>query len=661
MPHRREIPKFLAVSPWLTDRSVAQPGARRMWIALILLAPLLCPPGQAQDSTLVIAGGTLIDGNGGTPIRNATIVIEGNRIVEITTEPDPALPDNATIVDADGKFILPGLWDAQVSYNWYYGEVMLNYGITSTIDVGTSGGEVAVLQRDAVINGHVRGPRAFTGISRIIRRQPSALMALETTLTQNRGPQSAEDTRRLVNAFIDATADYIIFQDGRLPLEYYRAGFEVADRRGVPVFTRSYGPVFGPRDAAALGSTNLPHSAGVARAITRDPTERADADELEMYADIDPERAESLISLLIENDTALTPTFKIEYPGYPREWRRFEEDDRRFFAEADADLLAYYPSDRIADALGRYTDTSMWRFRGIGVGAAGPMGPNGIANWEELPAEQRAVYENRMRGFQAALEFHKQFVDSGGRLVPGANTNPRMVPGNNLHHEIAIFVEAGVTPMQIIQGATKWAAEMVRKDNDLGTVEVGKIADVVILDEDPLDDVENLRAVDTVIFGGKVAEPGYHSWHGGPFWMELSNRPVEALRWVVEFKESIFGEAGPRSTALRDPLEAPQPAIETITPIMITAGADDLTLSLTGFHFVRGSRVFFKGRPVPNEVLSAVEMEVTLDAGLLREVGRFELLVQNPPPLSRAAVAPWGDGTSNSAFLIVNYADSEVR
>ena len=622
-------------------------------LAVILFAAVLAGASAvAQESALVIAGGTLIDGNGGEPVTDAVIVIEGNRIAGVATGSAASMPADAAVIDATGKYVLPGLWDAQVSYNWYYGEIMLNHGITSTIDVGNSG-ELSVAQRDAAIKGHVRGPRSFTGVSRISRRQPSPVMELETTLTPNGGPQSVDDVRRLVNAYIDATADYIIFQDGRLPPEYYRAGFEVADSRGVPVFTRAYGPSFGPRDAAPLGSTNLPHSAGVPWAITRNPSEDAQGDELEMYADIDPERAESLIRLLVESGTALTPTFKIEYPGYPRDWKRFEEDDRRFFAEADPDLLAYYPPDRMMAALDRYTNTS-----GTAQGAAGPMGPNGLADLDGLTAQARETYDTRMRGWQAALQFHKQFVDAGGRLVPGANTNARMVPGNNLHHEIAIFVEAGVTPMQIIQGATRWAAEMVRRGDDLGTVEEGKIADIVILDEDPLADAANLRAVDTVIFDGRVVEPGYRSWHGGPFWIKApANPPVDGLPWVVAYRQALFGDAGPRSTALRDPGEALQPAIATIDPIMVTAGADDLTLTLTGFNFVERSQVLFRGMPVPNRPLSAVEMEVTLDDNLLGEAGRFELVVVNPPPLNVAAVAPWGDGTSNSAYLTVVYGD----
>lgn len=95
---------------------------------------------QAQaPAALVIDGGTLIDGNGGAPVTDAVVVIQGDRITNVSRRGQASIPANAQVIRADGKFILPGLWDSQVSYNWYYGEVMLNYGITSTIDVGIAG------------------------------------------------------------------------------------------------------------------------------------------------------------------------------------------------------------------------------------------------------------------------------------------------------------------------------------------------------------------------------------------------------------------------------------------------------------------------------------------------------------------------------------------
>src|SRR5690242_10980296 len=119
-----------------------------------------------QNGELVIEGGTLIDGNGGPPVRDAVVVIEGNKITAVATKGKVNSPANATIIRADGKFILPGLFDSQNSYSWYFGEAMLNHGVTSTIDVGTTG-ETAVPYREAVFREKTRGPRTFTGISRL--------------------------------------------------------------------------------------------------------------------------------------------------------------------------------------------------------------------------------------------------------------------------------------------------------------------------------------------------------------------------------------------------------------------------------------------------------------------------------------------------------------
>jgi hypothetical protein len=197
-----------------------------------------------QAQTLVIEGGTLIDGNGGQPLRNAVVVVEGNRITAVGRSGEVSYPADAETLDATGKFVLPGLWDAMVSYQWFYGEIMLNHGITSTLDVGIAG-EIGAAFRDGILMGKIRGPRAFTGISRFTT-EPAGGTGLETILTPGRTPSSAAETRELVRAFIAGGADIIMFQDGTLPLEYYRAGIDEAHRAGMPVSTRAYGPIFGP-------------------------------------------------------------------------------------------------------------------------------------------------------------------------------------------------------------------------------------------------------------------------------------------------------------------------------------------------------------------------------------------------------------------------------
>ena len=210
---------------------------------------------QAPVRALVIEGGTLIDGNGGAPLVDSEVVILGNKIASVTRKGQVPYPANATIIKAEGKYVLPGLFDSQNSYSWYLGEGMLNYGITSVVDVGTTG-ETAVPYRDAVMHGMARGPRAFTGLSRV-SANPNALVntGYENILTHTRVPKSPDDVRQMVRTWVANGSDYILFYDGALPsLDFYKAGFEEAAKTNTPVYPRPYGPVFFPKDAALMGA-----------------------------------------------------------------------------------------------------------------------------------------------------------------------------------------------------------------------------------------------------------------------------------------------------------------------------------------------------------------------------------------------------------------------
>jgi len=621
--------------------------SRNQWLGLFLV--LVCGiaaahlAGQAQQQpALVIDGGTLIDGNGGAPVPNSVVVIQGNRISAVGRRGQVTVPANARVIDATGKWVLPGLWDSQTIYNWYYSEMMLKYGVTSNIGIGNSG-EIGPVVRDAVLHGKLPGPRPFTGVSRIVT-QNNNNTGLETILTPNRAPKSAQETRDYVKAYAAAGADWIIFQDGGLPYEYYVAGIDEANKAGKPVFTRSYGPGLGPAQAAMLGSKNLPHSAGVGMSVSK-TAPGPGINELDLYADMDDAKAKDLIQVLVQHQTALVPTLKLSYAGYPKDWARFEQEDRK--ALSDPNLLAYYPPERVLTALAPYANTN-------------PL----------------VTTEKRRQGYRNLLRFLKMFADAGGRVVPGGDTNASKVPGLNIHHEYLAIAEAGLTPMQIIQGTTKYAADLINRGKDLGTVEAGKMADVIVLNQDPLLKVDNLREVNTVVFDGRQVELGIHPWFSDPFRRNSGqNPPVDSLRWVVAFKRAMFGDnpaqgggagrggagrggaaapnAGPMM--LPDAAASPHPAIETITPIIFTEGSPTSTVTLKGFNFVRKSQVLFKGQSLPYKVVSATELQVTLDSNLLKEVGRFDLVVRNPWPYNPDTGSAWGDGTSNKAHLIINY------
>jgi hypothetical protein len=614
---------------------------RVLFLLLLAVCGLLCARLTAQApqaQPLVIDGGTLIDGNGGAPVPNAVVLIQGHTIAAVGRKGQVTVPPNARVIDGNGKFILPGLWDSQTIYNWYYGELMLNYGITSNIGIGNSG-EIGPVVRDAVLHGKLVGPRPFTAISRIVTQNNNDT-GLETTLTPNRAPKSAQETREYVKAFIAAGADMVIFQDGGLPFEYYQAGIDEANKTNTPVFTRSYGPGLDPRGAAMLGSKNLPHSAGIGLAVAKNPPAggRGAVNELELYADMDEAKAKELIQVLVQHGTALVPTLKLSYPGYPKDWARFEREDRKVLT--DPNLMAYYPAERVVTGLAAYNNPPV-------------------------------TTEKRRQGYQNLLRFLKMFSDAGGRVVPGGDTNATKVPGINIHHEFLAISESGIPPMKIIEGATKWAAEMINRGKDLGTIEPGKLADVVLLKADPLQSLDNLRQVDTVIFDGRPVELGLHAWFSDPFRRDSGfNPPVENLRWVAAFKRSMFGDNPPgagrggagagrgaagMAPVLPDAPLSPNPAIESVNPILFTEGSPTSTVTLKGFNFVRRSQVLFKGQSVPYKVVSPSELQVTIDSNLLKEAGWFDLVVKNPWPYNPDTGKAWGDGTSNKAHLIINY------
>ena len=605
------------------------------WVVLLLLVvPCLSSTYAQQTPALVIEGGTLIDGNGGAPVRDALVVIQGNKITAVSRKGQATYPANARVINAAGKFVLPGLWDSQVAYSWYFGEAMLNHGITSSIDVGTES-ETAVPHRDAVLHGKDLGPRAFTGILRIGSVLNGAT-GLESPLHTIRVPTSAEDTRNIVRLVIGAGADYVIFYDGALPMDYYRAGVEEGRKLGKPVFIRAYGPGIFPKDAALLGAAQLPHSAGIGIAVTRDPSKfrqgRDDRNELDRFADMDDAKAAEVVKVLVDHHVALVPTFMINFPGYPKDWNQFAVEARDWFK--DPNLLKYYPADAMESALASYVNI-----------------------------DQGPLRERRVKGFENVKRFHKMFVDAGGHLVVSGNLNDRWVPGLDLFQEMQVMAEVGMTPMQIIQGSTKWAAEVIQKQDSLGTVEAGKIADVIIVNADPLADVRNLWKTDTVVFDGKVVDRTYHANYKTTFAPpgDQSSPTVEGLPWVVSLKKARTagggqGQEAGGAKAVPDPARSPEPAIESIEPFMVAQGATPATVTLKGFNVVRKSTVHFKGKPVPTQVVSSTELRFTLDPEALRAAGRFELVVVNPAPVDQFFVkGMWGSGTSNEAHLIVNY------
>src|SRR5574341_1762838 len=174
----------------------------------------------AEKSPIVIQGGRLIDGNGGKPIDNPTVVIEGNRITHVDSAKGN-IPKAARIIDASGKTILPGLIDNHVHYRNFCGELFLAHGVTSVRDLGNPL-EWIMAQRDAVTLGRIPGPRIFCAGGGFYGR---------STAEHHMVPADPADARRMTKRLIEMGVDYLKMHLG-VPVDITRAIAEEAHAVG---------------------------------------------------------------------------------------------------------------------------------------------------------------------------------------------------------------------------------------------------------------------------------------------------------------------------------------------------------------------------------------------------------------------------------------------
>jgi len=277
-----------------------------IWYSLSLLLALLwiLPPGgvQAQQqATLVIEGGTLIDGNGGPPVTDALIIVQGNRITNVSRKGQAPYPAGAQVIRADGKFILPGLWEAETVYGWFGGESSILHGVTSVSDIATKA-EVAMLHKEAVNRGKTGGPRTFIGTGYLGSER---VTGFETPLERAQVPKSAEEAREIAKRFIAAGSDMVMFFDGRLPIEYYKAAWEEASKAGKARVVRPTAPV-GVREAVLAGAEHISHFSGINRPIAKDPSSWNN--EIDRNSDMADAKPTEFIQFLFQHAVGLSPT-----------------------------------------------------------------------------------------------------------------------------------------------------------------------------------------------------------------------------------------------------------------------------------------------------------------------------------------------------------------
>ena len=214
-----------------------------------------------------------------------------------------------------------------------------------------------------------------------------------------------------------------------------------------------------------------------------------------------------------------------------------------------------------------------------------------------------------------------------------------------MHHELELLVEAGLTEMEALMAATRNVAEAFRQLEQLGTVEEGKLADLVILNSNPLEDITHTLDIQWVIQDGKILDREYRPWFHNP--MRIRNS-VEGRTWIEALKEEV---ARMRTPAFGQP----SPGIESLAPDLVTEQDSTMTLIVNGVGFTKKSRVFLGQTALPTRYVDGMRLETTVQSQLIAQAGTLSVTVTNPQPLQRPQ---WG-GTSNTAYLLVNFRYQE--
>ena len=551
---------------------------------------------------LVIQGGRLIDGNGGKPIENATVIIEGNRIKRVAGE-KMEIPKEALIIDAKGKTVLPGLIDNHVHYRDLLGEFFLAYGVTTVRDLGNSLDWI-LAQRDAVDLGKIAGPRIFCTGGGFYRR---------ATAKHHMVPSNPDEAKRMVKGLIEQGVDYSKIHLG-VPLDITRAIAEETHAVGYKVTGHLETSIMPYADA---GIDGVEHATGCAEATIRsqEGLEKLASIKLWLAKFLGPwtlaerEHYPEVTEFLAKKGTFIEPT-AVLWGASQGKRERWEAEDYELLKNPG---LCYVTEDQRLQWLDHF-------YVAYGARMKEPEQEVVIANrysiYGILPEDQL------IEGCKRLGEFLCQLVKAGGNVVTGTDASA-VLPGISLHREMEFLVEAGLSPMQAIMAATKVGADYLGKGEELGTVEAGKLADLIVVNGDPLRDIRETQRIDTVIKDGEVVDTSYHAGFSNPI-----PRP---------YTQEFYGY--------------PIPRLEEISPRGSVEDSGEIELTLKGRDFFPVSCVCFGGCRVPTTFVSQSELSARIPSHLNR-TGTMAVFVINPNPHEFPDIG----GTSNSVPFIVKFA-----
>lgn len=449
----------------------------KITLALLFLTQLCSSADKrsatADSSSIYITHITVIDTESGREAQDQTAAISGETISEVGDSKSIAAPAGARVIDASGKFLIPGLWDMHVHgasderANWSYPLYIAN-GVTGVRDMW--GPSNANKFREHLAGRNEVAPHLYLA-SPIVDGDPPVWPG-SIVVTK------PEKARKVVDEQKRNGADFIKVYN-RLTRECYFAIADESKRQQIP-FAGHVPVAISAWEATAAGQRSIEHLTGIPLATSRDEEQllRESRTEqnivqrngivLQALHSYNAEKAQRLFATFKKNDTWQVPTLTVLRSQGMMNVVQFASDPR----------LRYVP----------FQVREHWN----------PAGDFRFRMWTAADfarARETFAYEQKLVGVM---------FRAGVPMLAGTDTmNPYCFPGFSLHDELALLVESGVTPLGALQMATRNPAIFMNATDRYGSVALGKVADLVLLDADPLQNIHNTTRIWAVFVSGK--------------------------------------------------------------------------------------------------------------------------------------------------------------
>ena len=444
-------------------------------VLLVFLSSFSMAESNLVPPTAVITHVTVINPGTSSIRKDQTVVIGGEHIVAVTDAAKYAPAKNVRVIDGTGQYLIPGLWDMHVHSafgDWFPGgrdiilPLFIANGVTGVRDMG---GDVPVLMqwRKEIATGQIVGPRMIISGPMLDGYLPDGKLRFPSSVPVTT-PESAVAA---VDSLKSQGVDFIKVQSV-ISHDAYLAAATEAHKQSLPIVGHVPDKVR-LKEVVEAGQKSIEHLMGIFEGCSTEEDKfiQGQGSLKLLLTTQDQQRCDALIKLLAQNQTWQVPTLA---------WQR----GGTFLDQRD---LKPQPLDKYVPAYWR--DVTWKRFTD-----------------EMMPDLLRDPLSLRQEYFDNNLKMVQKMHRAGVPFLAGTDAAPGVyiMPGFSLHDELSNFVEAGFTLMEALQTATSNPAKFLGMEDNLGSVEPGKIADLLLIAADPLTDIKNTQKINAVIVNGRV-------------------------------------------------------------------------------------------------------------------------------------------------------------